>query len=174
MQPISQPRFADHLCRFLATATAPRFATGQWLKSLSEDDLYRLSSLIGLALEHFDGLGEYRALENGAPIDTSGDFDGINFKDSASLGKALHDSPIAASCLVSSMYRYAAGRSITNDENQWIAWLDKRFAKNAYQVPELLRAIATSDAFYRITPSKGEAPSTQVAGQTSKLAEDKS
>ena len=52
MQPTAQSRFADHLCRFLATATAPRFATGQWLKSLSEDDLYRLNCLIGLALEH--------------------------------------------------------------------------------------------------------------------------
>jgi hypothetical protein len=45
-------RFADHLCRFLATAGSRRFATGQWLRSLSEDELYRLNSLIGLALEH--------------------------------------------------------------------------------------------------------------------------
>lgn len=46
------PRFADHLCRFLATSGAQRFATGQWLRSLSEDELYRLNSVIGLALEH--------------------------------------------------------------------------------------------------------------------------
>lgn len=51
---LQQPaaRFVDHLCRFLATGSRARFATGQWLKSLSDDELYRLESLIGVALEH--------------------------------------------------------------------------------------------------------------------------
>jgi hypothetical protein len=46
------PPFADSLCRFLSASGAQRFATGQWLRSLSEDELYRLGSLIGLALGH--------------------------------------------------------------------------------------------------------------------------
>ena len=52
MQQPAQPRFFDSLGQFLSAIGARRFATGQWLKSLSEDDLYRLGSLIGLALEH--------------------------------------------------------------------------------------------------------------------------
>jgi hypothetical protein len=52
MQEPALPRFADSLCRFLANTGTPRFATGQWLRSLSEDELYRLESLIALALEH--------------------------------------------------------------------------------------------------------------------------
>ena len=52
MQQLALPRFADNLCRFLANSDAERFSTGQWLRALSEDELYRLKSLIGLALEH--------------------------------------------------------------------------------------------------------------------------
>ena len=52
MQQSAQPRFSDSLGRFLSASGARHFATGQWLKSLSDDELYRLGSLIGLALEH--------------------------------------------------------------------------------------------------------------------------
>jgi hypothetical protein len=52
MQQPAQLRFSDSLGRFLSTSGAQRFATGQWLRSLSDDELYRLGSLIGLALEH--------------------------------------------------------------------------------------------------------------------------
>jgi|SRR5690349_10406306 len=52
MQPTAQLRFSDHLGRFLSLSGARQFATGQWLRSLSDDELYRLTSLIGLALEH--------------------------------------------------------------------------------------------------------------------------
>jgi hypothetical protein len=52
MQQPAQPRFCDSLGRFLSVSGAQRFATGHWLKSLSDDELYRLGSLIALALEH--------------------------------------------------------------------------------------------------------------------------
>ena len=52
MQPRTLTRFAESLCRYLATQPATTFATGQWLKSLSDDELHRLNSLVALALEH--------------------------------------------------------------------------------------------------------------------------
>jgi hypothetical protein len=52
MQPRTLARFADSLCRYLATQSTNNFATGQWLKSLSDDELHRLNSLVALALEH--------------------------------------------------------------------------------------------------------------------------
>lgn len=135
---------------------------------------HKITDPIGLALEHFDSLGEYRDLENGAPIDTSGDFDGMEFRDSAGLGKALHDSPIAASCLVSSVYRYATGRGIEANEKAWAAWLDQRFVAEGYQVPALLRQIAMSEAFYRISVAAAETPVTHVAARTHSVDEDES
>jgi len=44
--------FAGSLDHFLDHRANGAFATGQWLAWLSDDHLYRLTSLIGLALEH--------------------------------------------------------------------------------------------------------------------------
>ena len=107
---------------------------------------------IGLALENFDGLGQVRSDENGAKIDASGDIDGIKFADAAGLGKALHDSPAASTCLVDSYVRYAIGRKPQDGEKAWVNWLEGRFAKDGYRVPDLLRRIATADAFYKVAP----------------------
>ncbi|MEO8629138.1 MAG: hypothetical protein ABI612_13700 [Betaproteobacteria bacterium] len=44
--------FAESLDRFLDLGRAEQFATGQWLAWLPSDHLFRLASLISLALEH--------------------------------------------------------------------------------------------------------------------------
>ena len=46
------PLFAQSLSRFLDTNGLTDFTTGRWLRSLSDDKLYRLDALIGLALGH--------------------------------------------------------------------------------------------------------------------------
>ena len=105
---------------------------------------------IGLALENFDGLGQMRLEENGAVIDTSGDINGQPFKDAAGLGKALRDNPSTSSCVVDSLYRFAVGRNVADGEKQWLAWLEKSFARDGHRLPDLLRHIAESDTFYTI------------------------
>ena len=106
---------------------------------------------MGLGLENFDSLGEYRADENGTPIDASGELDGMKFTDAASLGKALHDDPATPSCLVNRLYAYAAGRPATKGEAEWIKYLSTSFATDGYRLPDLMRRIVTSEAFYRIS-----------------------
>ena len=107
---------------------------------------------IGLALENFDGAGQFRRQENGTDIDASGELDGIAFTDPVGLGQAMHDNPATTQCLARSLYRYAAGRRTEPGENDWLAWLDARFAGDGYRLPDLLRRIATSEAFYKIAP----------------------
>jgi hypothetical protein len=119
---------------------------------------HKIMDPIGLGLERLDGLGQYRADENGAPIDTSGELDGIAFKDAVGLGRALHDDPAAVSCLVNDIYRYASGHNPQPGEKQWMAWLERRFAEDGYRVPDLQRRIALSDAFYRVTPPANDTP----------------
>jgi hypothetical protein len=114
---------------------------------------HKIMDPIGLALENFDGAGQYRATENGAPIDASGELDGIAFKDAAGLGQAMHDNPAAISCLVGDVYRYATGRAVQTGEADYMAWLKSRFAADGYRLPDLLRRVALSDAFYRISPA---------------------
>jgi hypothetical protein len=113
---------------------------------------HKIMDPIGLALENFDGAGQYRAGENGAPIDASGELDGIPFKDAAGLGQAMHDNPATVACLVGDVYRYATGRAIQSGEADYLAWLRGRFAADGYRVPALLRRVVLSDAFYRISP----------------------
>ena len=120
---------------------------------------HKLMDPIGLALENFDGAGGYRDNENGAPIDASGDLDGIKYKDAAGLGAALHDNANASSCLVTRLYGYAAGRMPVKNEAPWLAYLNKHFAADGYRLPELMRRVAISDALYAVTIDKsGTAP----------------
>jgi hypothetical protein len=65
---------------------------------------HKLTDPIGLALENFDGAGQFREAERGAPIDASGSRDG-RFK-LVGLGRALHDHPAPPACLVRRVYSY--------------------------------------------------------------------
>jgi hypothetical protein len=114
---------------------------------------HKIMDPIGLGLENFDGAGQFRSTENGAPIDPSGEIDGLKFTDSASLGRAIHDNPAATACLVNSLYRYAAGRDFDPSERDWQRWLGEQFAANGYRLPDLMKTIATSDAFYAVRES---------------------
>ena len=135
---------------------------------------HKLIDPMGLAMENFDSSGSYRKIENGAVIDSSGELDGIKFNDAAGLGKAMHDHPATSACLVNRLYSFALGRAPTKGENDFVKYLEKSFAANAYRYPDLLRTIATSDAFYRVTaPQTGalDAVPSKLASQTTSLQE---
>jgi len=106
---------------------------------------------IGLSMENYDAIGDYRIVENGAPIDASGTFNGKSYKDVIELEKVMHDSASLTSCLAKRVYEYGAGRSVTNDEKEWIEYLNQRFAAEKYGVPSLLRIVATSQAFQAVS-----------------------
>jgi len=114
---------------------------------------------IGLALERFDAVGVLREEENGAPIDTSGELDGVAYEDAAGLGRALRNHPALGPCLVRSLYRYALGREPETGEGELLAYLNERFTESEYRVLELMRQIVLSDGF-RTTSGPREAEST--------------
>ena len=122
----------------------------------------------GLAMENFDSAGGFRASENGSPIDTSGDIDGVKFDDALGFTKAVHDNSSVPSCLVSRMYSFGTGRAATKDEAEWLGYQIKQFAASGYKVPELMSRIASSKAFYRVSTPGTEAnnASLSMAGTT--------
>ena len=124
-----------------------------------------LTDPIGLAMEAFDGIGKYRSEENGAVIDTSGEFDGTAFSGPDELGRAFADNPLLGACLVENLYRYAVGRKQTNPERRLLRHLEDRFADQAYQVPALMRDIALSSAFRTATATPGEATAEATKAQ---------
>ena len=114
---------------------------------------HMLMDPLGLTLENFDGVGQYRTTENGEPIDASGSLDQIAFDGPAGLAQALHDHPAAPSCLVNRLFAYAVARPAASGERAWLAYQEKRFSSGGYRLPELLRAIAISQAFYAVDSS---------------------
>ena len=135
---------------------------------------HKLMDPIGLAMEQFDGAGQFRTMENDTLIDTSGELDGLPFQDAASLGQALHDNPAAPACLANRLYAYASGRSPAKSEREWMGYLEERFAATGYKLPALLREIVLSDAFYRVAPPQTEVATAATAGADLAVEEDKS
>jgi hypothetical protein len=124
---------------------------------------HKIMDPMGLALEHFDGAGEYRETEKGAALDTSGSLDGKQFTDVVGLGKALHDHPSLPSCLISRVYSYGTGGPISvAKDKETLANFKDRFAKAGYKLPDLLRDIALSRAFSEVREGKGPAAATVV------------
>jgi hypothetical protein len=119
---------------------------------------HKLMDPAGLALENFDSDGGFRTTENGRPLDTSGELDGVEFRDAAGLGHALHDNPATPACLVRRLHAYATGHAAGRGDMPWIRALERGFADDGYRVPELLRRMATSDNLY-----KAAAPAALVA-----------
>lgn len=109
---------------------------------------HRVVDPIGLALENFDGAGQYRSAENGETIDVSATLADAPLSGAEQLGQALHDDPAVPKCLVRSAFRYAVGRAVQPSEEPALAKLESRFAQDGYRLTDLMRTIATSDAFY--------------------------
>ena len=151
VQDTASEKFKTVRARLSAHATDPTCA-----------GCHRVIDPIGLALENFDASGGYRTSENGEVIDTSGDLDGNAFSDPVGLGKAVHDSPAAPKCLVDRLAAYGLGRAPAEGEQEWLAHLEQRFQSVGFRLPELLREIVLSPAFYRVEP-------VAPAGQTAQL-----
>ncbi len=139
----------------------PRLRTArERLKAHSENPVcggcHKITDPMGLVLENFDGAGRFRATEKGAVIDSSGALDGKQIESVSGLGQAMHDHPALTSCLVRRLYSYGTGGPLSRADNPAVEALNKAFGETGYRVPQLLRMIATSDAFYEIVETPVE------------------
>jgi hypothetical protein len=110
---------------------------------------HRRSDPPGLALEHFDGLGQLRTMENGARIDVSADLDGKKFEGAQGLAKYLRDDPKIPACLVRNVYAYGVGRPTDERDEDYIADQTAAFASSGYVLPSLMAQIASSPEFFK-------------------------
>ena len=135
---------------------------------------HKLMDPIGLAMEQFDGAGQFRTTENGMIIDPSGELDGIAYEDAVGLGEALRQNPSAPACVTNRLYAYATGRSPLLSERQWMGFLEEKFAETGYKVPELLREMVLSDAFYRVAPPQLDTTAVLTGTGSASTQEEKS
>lgn len=127
---------------------------------------HKIIDPIGFALENFDGAGEFRTTENGAPIDPSGEVDGIEYEDAGGLGYAIYNNPAAVSCVVERLSARALGRTPTKGEREWLKSLRADFADSGHRLPALMRDIALSEELYRVRAQPPAAPANMLPPTT--------
>lgn len=122
---------------------------------------HKITDPIGLALENFDSAGGYRTQENGQNIDTSGELSGVKFVGSDGLGSAIRNSSAATSCLVNRVFAYATGLAAEKSQVNFVKYAEQRFAANGYRLPDLLKEIALSEAFFQVDGPRRPAQAAQ-------------
>jgi Protein of unknown function (DUF1592)/Protein of unknown function (DUF1588)/Protein of unknown function (DUF1595)/Protein of unknown function (DUF1587)/Protein of unknown function (DUF1585) len=103
---------------------------------------------LGLALEHFDALGSWRAEDNGLVIDDSGMLEGTEFHGLGELVAMLRDDPLVEACVVRQLYRYATGHLEREDvDGPAVAAMGERFADLDGRLIAFVPELVASEAF---------------------------
>jgi len=102
---------------------------------------------IGLALENFDAIGQFRTHEGGAEIETYGQLEGISYDDVGGFYSALHEAPRVTKCMVKKLYMHAVGRTTVTAERDVLTALTDEFALEGYDFVSLMKNIALTHGF---------------------------
>jgi hypothetical protein len=124
---------------------------------------HALTDPIGLSMENYDAVGNFRTHENGALIDATGTFNGTSYTGLLELSRLLRDSSEVPSCLVQRAYEYGVGHSAAASDEAWLDYARQGFARDGYRFPALLRQIALSDAFRKASAPDLKAADTLAA-----------
>ncbi len=112
---------------------------------------HQLMDPIGFGFERYDGMGQWRDMDNALPIDSSGRIATTDvagpFDGAVELGQKLAQSKDVQGCFVGAWLTYAYGRAETNDDQCTRASLEAAFEQSGGRVPELLVALTQTDAF---------------------------
>ncbi len=110
---------------------------------------------VGLALEHYDGIGAYRDDDQGPHLDSDMHIDAPR---SSACAAALRPRPAAdprsMQCLVQNLFRGSMGHRETAGEQASIDAVEEAFAASGYRIRELLVALAVSPAFRMVGDPK--------------------
>jgi hypothetical protein len=110
---------------------------------------HQLMDPIGLALENFDGVGRWRALDSGFKIDASGQLvDGTKIDGVESLRTALLSYPDAfIQTMTEKLLMYAMGRAAHHYDMPVVRSITRDAARNDYRFSSLVMGIVNSQPF---------------------------
>ncbi|AUX41942.1 hypothetical protein SOCE26_033670 [Sorangium cellulosum] len=122
---------------------------------------HRLMDPIGFGFEHYDGIGLYREVDQGVPVDASGEIRGSretdgHFDGAVELAHKLAQSDEVRSCVATQWFRFGYGRAEQAEDECSMAQIQEAFAESGYNIKELLVALTQTDAFrYRRAATEG-------------------
>ncbi len=106
---------------------------------------------LGFAFEAFDALGQARTMDNGKPIDTSGEFafaDGTkSFAGPAELAKLLGDSQQAHGCYAANVAEFALARDLGGLDEELVSLLQAQSLQQSLSIKDALLALVQSKTF---------------------------
>jgi hypothetical protein len=107
---------------------------------------------LGFGLEHYDGVGTYRTIDQGVPVDASGninstvDIDGA-YTGGPELAQRLASSQQVSDCVPKQWMRYALARREQASDACSLEALQGAFATSGGDLRELMVALTRTDAF---------------------------
>ena len=121
---------------------------------------HSLMDPLGFGFEHFDGIGKWRDIEAGQPIDATGNLGKDTFDGVPELAALIVDSAEVEGCMTLQWFRYAYGRAEGEEDVGTLAALTAGFAGSGRRIQDLIVALTQTDAFlYRhATPDAGDSP----------------
>jgi len=109
---------------------------------------HELMDPVGLAFEHYDGMGAWRDTEGPYAIDPSGTLPiGGDFDDALQMVDLIANSDEFAHCVTEKVLLYGLGRGIENYDEDVIGEAADAFSASGYQLKTLIVGLATSDNF---------------------------
>jgi hypothetical protein len=115
---------------------------------------HKLQDPIGFGLEGFDGAAQPRTVDNGEPVDSSGEIAGLEgtnaplrFNGARELSTLLATSDVARSCLAANYYRYTRGFTPRGADAPAAAKLSQLLLDRNLDLPELFVQVALQDSF---------------------------
>jgi hypothetical protein len=107
---------------------------------------------MGFPFENFDGIGRYRTMDHGLPVDTSGGFpqrDGsqVPVANASEFGAAAAASDLVAECMVRRYYEYAMGYKEREVDRVVVDALTASFQASGFKLRDLIVSVATNEAF---------------------------
>jgi hypothetical protein len=126
---------------------------------------HKMFEPMGLAMENFDAVGQWRTTELGGPIDTVGTItdgtriDGIQGLRDLSMRKR----ELFAEVVVEKLLTYAIGRGLDHNDMPLVRSLTHEAAKNDYRFSSLIMGVVQSPTFTMNLKSAGDVKTAAVS-----------
>jgi hypothetical protein len=111
---------------------------------------HALINPVGFPFENFDTMGRYRDLDNGKPVDASGNLLGTEVNGPTEIAQALARHNDVAHCVSEQLAKYAFSGSSFASDPCYVAKLTEAFRQENFDFKRVLFRIATDANFYTV------------------------